>query len=601
MRQDCAKQGRFEAWPIRFGGPEVDGPCGSAARSRRRLANKREFACEGNVTHGQLGERTEHPISTRQALSIDPICGNERSACEQTFGAMNDQYTQSKRPIAIETPLGPDVLLLKAFTFKDAVNEPFELELELQSTHSAIDFNAILGQSITVALDLPNGNRREINGIVSRFQQLGSRDPLTDYAATVVPWFDLLKKTTDCRTFQNITAPSIVTSLSSEFGFTGIRDDLSTPYPELLYRIQFNETAFNFLSRQMQDAGISYRFEHAEKRDIMVLFDPSARKLRLPGAETIPFIPKGHSRWTTEAIHSWTIDAVVESGSVSVNDYNYLSPKQNLLETSSVSQSYARGSFNRYSYPGNYGAPEHGELIALLRMQEAQTRQTVYRAETHNVGICVGHVFALAYHPREDQNANYLVTELTLRVETAPFDVESNSDTSLKCLCQFAAIPALQPLRPSFTASRPRIHGILTAKVTAPEGQDPGIPYTDPYARAKVLFSWDHRGPNNDSSSLWVRISQPSAGSFWGSMYLPRPGNEVLVAFEGGDPDRPTIVGRVYNADQMPALQLPNQACATYISDNGANAIVMNSTAGQQSIVLSTPYNDTYHALGYTS
>ena len=144
----------------------------------------------------------------------------------------------------------------------------------------------------------------------------------------------------------------------------------------------------------------------------------------------------------------------------------------------------------------------------------------------------------------------------------------------------------------------PRVDGVQTAVVVAPSGQDPKVPYTDAHASARVQFRWDRAGTSDEKSSCWVRLSQPSAGSGWGSMFLPLVGNEVIIAFQDGDPDRPLIVGNVYNADNKPPRTLPDDSLITTIQDVAGNFIALQSEQGAESVSILTPYSKNSWAMG---
>jgi len=120
---------------------------------------------------------------------------------------------------------------------------------------------------------------------------------------------------------------------------------------------------------------------------------------------------------------------------------------------------------------------------------------------------------------------------------------------------EFTCIPSGLPYRPPRATPKPSLPGLETATVIAPEGEEI---QTDKYARVKVRFPWlpNEPAPGGGSSSCWVRVASPWAGAGTGAgsgpLIVPRVGWEVVVAFEGGDPDRPIIVGSVYNADHLP-------------------------------------------------
>src|SRR5262249_4260108 len=120
---------------------------------------------------------------------------------------------------------------------------------------------------------------------------------------------------------------------------------------------------------------------------------------------------------------------------------------------------------------------------------------------------------------------------------------------------RFTCIPLGLPYRPPRVTHRPTIQGTQTAVVMGPPG--PEHIYTDKYGRVKVRFHWDRGDTPPEESSCWIRVGTPWAGKGYGIIHIPRRGQEVIVGFEEGDPDRPIILGSVYNAEMMPPFPLP--------------------------------------------
>jgi type VI secretion system secreted protein VgrG len=120
----------------------------------------------------------------------------------------------------------------------------------------------------------------------------------------------------------------------------------------------------------------------------------------------------------------------------------------------------------------------------------------------------------------------------------------------------FTCIPKRVPYRPERITPRPFVQGPQTAIVTGPGGEEI---YVDNYGRVKVQFHWDRLGEKNENSSCWIRVSQGWAGQNWGMFHHPRIGQEVIVDFLEGDPDRPIVTGRVYNAENMYPYGLPGE------------------------------------------
>src|SRR5437867_3999028 len=192
-------------------------------------------------------------------------------------------YTQENKLIAIDTPLGQDVLLLQGFTGQEGISRPFSYQLNLLSEHSAVSFERIVGQRVTIRIALADDGERYINGFVSRFAQSGSDARFTHYRAEVVPWLWFLTRTTDCRIFQNMTVPDIITKIFKDLGFTDFKNRLEGTLEPRDYCVQYRETDFNFVSRLMEEYGIFYFFEHEEKKHTLVLANSPSVHQPCPG------------------------------------------------------------------------------------------------------------------------------------------------------------------------------------------------------------------------------------------------------------------------------------------------------------------------------
>jgi len=204
--------------------------------------------------------------------------------------------------------------------------------------------------------------------------------------------------------------------------------------------------------------------------------------------------------------------------------------------------------------------------------------------------VRTGHLLSLSRHPRDDQNAKYLITGTITQMRQA--STESASGES-ELRCRFNAIPADQQFRPERRTPKPMAPGPQTAIVTGPSGEEI---FTDKYGRIKVQFHWDRRGQRNETSSCWIRVSQPWAGKGWGGVSIPRIGQEVVVDFVEGDPDQPLITGRVYNAEQMPPYALPAAAVISGLKSKthkgaGYNEMSMDDTAGKEMITIHGQYD----------
>jgi type VI secretion system secreted protein VgrG len=512
------------------------------------------------------------------------------------------QYSQENRLISLATPLGTDVLLLRDVIHKEELGRPYEMTLNVESTNGNIEPNKILGQSVTVTINSVAGSPRYLNGIVSKFTQTvsASKKELYGYRLEVVPWISMLKMTSDCKAFQSQTIPQILTAVFKNFGFNDYELNLHHNYVPREFCIQYRESSFNFVHRLMEFAGITYFYRHAEGVHTLVLCDESPQYQSFPGVDSIPYNPEINPDMM-EAITSWSLSAELSTSSVELNDYDYSTPKTNLIGKSGSGESkHLQHNYQFFDYPGNYQNQDLPDFWATNKLKQLTLRETTVKGTASFAGISAGYKFTLSGFPRTDQNTSHLTISALLKITSPPFFAAAGAVMETQYLTEFEAIPAPARYCNPCITPKPFIRGVQTAVVTGPSGQAVTTPYVSAYGSVVVQFRWDRYGQNDQSSSIYIRVAQPSAGNAWGSMFIPRIGNEVVVAFEEGDPDRPLIIGSVYNALQMPKLPLPANNLISYISDDGGNIIALDPTQNQQSVIIYSPYKTTSKAIGYT-
>ena len=173
-------------------------------------------------------------------------------------------YTQDNKLISIDTPLGKDILLLQGFTGREGISQLFNYRLDLLAESHSIPFNKLIGQKVTLTIQLADDSERYVNGFISRFVQSGGDARFTYYRAEMVPWLWFLTRTTDCRIFQNMTVPDIIMKVFKDSGFNDFSNRLYGKFEPREYCVQYRETDFNFISRLMEEEGIYYYFKHAE-------------------------------------------------------------------------------------------------------------------------------------------------------------------------------------------------------------------------------------------------------------------------------------------------------------------------------------------------
>jgi type VI secretion system secreted protein VgrG len=502
--------------------------------------------------------------------------------------------TQTNRLLAIQTPLGEDVLAVQSFTGNEQFARLFQYEAELLSEDHNLSFEDIIGAEVTVRLETTRGDTRWFHGIVSRFVQGPASDTRYGaYRATIVPWLWLLTRTSDCRIWsgsdQTRTVPEIVEQLFQDRGLDAFENHLTGTYHPWEYCVQYRETDFNFVSRLLEQEGISYYFQHEDGKHTLVLVDSIDRLTPLPGYEEISYRSSEHASTDLEHIRHWSLQKQLLSGSFVHKDFDFERPKKDLgTEPRIIARAHAGATFEIYDYPGLYTDPGHGKALAEIRIQEIQSDHALLQGQADARGLAAGHTVNFQDLPREDQNRKYLVLSVQHNVRSDTFESGRASDTGdLFYHCDFSVMPADEVFRPARITPKPLIDGPQTAIVVGPVGEEI---HTDQYGRVKVRFHWDRYGAADEKSSCWIRVAHSWAGKKWGAFFTPRIGQEVVVEFLEGDPDRPIITGRVYNAENTVPYPLPAHKTLSTLKSNsskggqGFNEIRFEDKKGEEQI-----------------
>jgi type VI secretion system secreted protein VgrG len=455
-------------------------------------------------------------------------------------------YSQDKRPIKVKTALGADELLLSSFSGVEAVSRPFAFTLELLSTNAAVNPASVLRTPVTVMLVLPDGGRRFIHGIVNRFVQLGQRDDLTFYRAEVVPWLWFLSRSSDCRIFQNLSVPGIVEKVFKDQGYSDFEIKCTKSYPKREYCVQYRETHLDFVSRLLEEEGIFYFFQHEDGKHTLVLADSPSAVQPCPGQPSARLALQAAGP-SEDLVTEFEREHAIETGKITLRDFDPLQPALRLEGTVAGAEKE-----EQYDYPGNFTVLDEGERYARLRLAEAEARQHVVRGGGTCRGMQAGYRVELKEHYRKEVNQAYQLLEV--RHDARAGDYRAWDTEPLEYVNTFVAIPHSVPYHPPRRTARPGPVGHQTAVVVGKAGEEI---WTDKHGRVKVQFHWDREGKKDENSSCWVRVSSSWAGKNWGAVHIPRIGQEVVVEFLEGDPDRPLIIGRVYNADHVPPYPLP--------------------------------------------
>ncbi len=338
-------------------------------------------------------------------------------------------------------------------------------------------------------------------------------------------------------------------------GENAVRFDmrLKARYKRWTYLVQYRETDLSFICRQLEHEGIFFWFEHGADGETLVLADHLSAHPECPGYATVSYYSGVQTRPDRDHFDAWRLTRRVEPGRLIHADYDFERPSSDLTTEHADPRGHLFDHYTRFHYPGDYLDTGDGSQYAANTLERLQREQETVHLSGRVRGAAPGHRLTLAEHPRADQNRE--LTLIAVSYDIADNDYEGSvGSTTSRFHVDVEAIPADRPFRPPLATPKPRTRGVETAVVVGPPGEEI---HTDEYGRVKVHFHWDRYGARDGTDTCWIRVASPWAGSGFGAIHIPRIGQEVIVDFEHGDPDRPIITGRVYNAEQMPPWPLP--------------------------------------------
>jgi type VI secretion system secreted protein VgrG len=519
-------------------------------------------------------------------------------------------YSQALRPFRVTTPLGEDAFLVERFTAVERVSSMYSISLDLVSENRGVDPASLLRKPLTLTFDTMGGEPRLMHGIVRSFRYAGPRDDLSAYHAEVVPWTWLLTLTHDSKIHQQMHALDIVQRVFEDKGFKDFQVRCMATPPVRDHCVQYRETHFDFVSRLLEEEGIFFFFEHAEDKHTLVLADHTSA-VKHAGAKTIRMAPSVGSFLNEEVIWELTAQDAVGIRSVLLADYNPLTPSQQLWYPQPGPAAKAGTGDDAaadFQYPARHDALGEAERQHNLRIEAEESLLSSISGWSSCRSFRAGARIDIADHPRDAINQPYHLISVT---HSGSLAYRPGDERPFEYSNEFVAIPHTVPFRPARRTPKPVIPGSQTAVVAGPKGNEIHV---DKHGRVKVKFHWDPQKVGDDKSSCWVRVASPWAGKGWGMVHIPRIGQEVVVQFLDGDPDRPLIVGGVYNADQVPPYTLPANQTQSGIKsrstpDGGAencNELRFEDKKGKEEILLHAEKdlrieveNDTHETIGH--
>lgn len=510
---------------------------------------------------------------------------------------------QASRAVRVFTPLPDSTLAVANMKGSEHLSELFSYSLECVSEDAEIDLYDLLGMNIRVEIDTQEQGLRHVHALVSHAAHIGSQGDFALYKFTLTAWPWMLKQTSDCRIYADINVPDIIARVFNENGFNDFDNRLMGTYDSWNFCVQYQETDFDFVSRLMEHEGIYYYFEHHANRHVMVLCDSPSAHNDVPEYEVIPHYPEStdHLRHEDHLV-DWQFEKKVQSGKYAVKDFAFDQPKRDLLLKTFEILDGEYDSLEVYDFPGGYSNSDSGEMtrsygdrLVKSRMEALSAQHEVASSHGNVRGLNAGNKFTLTNCERDDQNREYLIVYSQLKIQMDSYE-SGEGGGKVELLSSFRCMPSDKPYRPVRRTPKPEIRGPQTAIVVGKGGEEI---WTDKHGRVKLQFHWDRYGKSDENSSCWVRVSQAWAGEKWGSIHIPRMGQEVIVEYIDGDPDRPIVTGRVYNGDRPVPYDLPANATQSGIKSRSSkggkvanfNEIRMEDKKGEEHIYIHAEKN----------
>jgi type VI secretion system secreted protein VgrG len=458
----------------------------------------------------------------------------------------------------------------------------FEARIDAVSA-DVLDLRAMLGATAALTFHHADGDRKVL-GIVASARTTGLTRHRHRYELRVVPPMWLLSCKEDCRIFQDLSVVDIVVQVLEDAGVTDV-DVRVTDHEPRNYCTQYRESDLAFVERLLAEEGICYFFDHTGDTVVTVLSDDPIQHDPHPTFDVARYDSAGMAGGGDPVVRRLELAHTIRTGSVSLRDYAFKAPDTDLT----VSADHERDAeLEAYRYPGRYVEGSIGDSLAQHRLEALQVDRERVTGESDLRGLCPGYRTTFEHAPRPELDCDHLILAVTHHATQAPADDPEWGADNDGYHNTFEALRADIPFRPP-THRKPRIEGLQSAVVTGPSGEEIHV---DEYGRIKAQFHWDRDGARDETSSCWIRVARTWAGAEWGQVFHPRIGQEVIVQFLEGDPDRPVVTGMLYNETHMPPYALPGAATQSGIKSRstpngtGSNEIRFEDAKGSEELYL---------------
>ncbi len=507
---------------------------------------------------------------------------------------------QNKRLLRLSFPKGDGpagaLLVANRLEANEGLSRDFHYTIEILSNRPDLELKELMGKMVTIELVRDDGKLRYFNGHVFDFRFIKHDAGFAYYDMVLLPWLAFLRYRRDNYLFHGKSVEQQTRHILDQYPMQDWQIRHLGPDEAMTDACQYDETHYNYLHRRWEAKGWHYWYEHRKDGHTLILCGDSTKSDPIDGGGRITW--QGTSGVNDCGI--WNLAAIrtIASTQYAAASFDFKSPQPRTAEIPTQNRQGQLPGLEIYEYAGAYGYKNQsdGQDFVRLRMEEIEAAAKYFDASGDDDHIQCGRSFTLAGHlglkdvGSEEGDNEYLITEAKHRASN---NYETQRGGSAEYHSTFTCLRKKIPWRPGrgHNSAEPKIYGLQTAIVVGPAGEEI---HTDEYGRVRVQFHWDREGQYNEQSSAWIRVASTWAGSNFGFMAVPRIGQEVLVQFLDGNPDRPLITGRVYNQNNMPPWALPGNKTQTGLlsrsSQGGgydnANAIRFEDKKGQEEVWL---------------
>lgn len=443
-----------------------------------------------------------------------------------------------------------DKFTVTSFSGDEGLSELFCYHIVAYSKNHHMVGNDLLSKSVT--LQINNKYKiRYFNGDVYAFSAGEIQGEFRQYTLELRPRLWFLSHASNSRIFHNMSTKEIVKKICEEFHVSVDASRLYHPLKPRSYCVQYNETTLNFIRRLLEEEGIFYFFRHEKDKHTLVLADDWVVYKSIASSQSIELEDCRHN-------YKACVSKFTQM------DYHYGAPSKKLDVSHLASKMLLDKKYEYRQSFGGYREQVVGEVLTRKRLEAEQIDQEWIAAHSKNPEVQPAYKFQI-------KNDSYVVVRMQHYAADRCHAKRKNKQTVRHYSNQIICIPANKTYRPSHITSKPQICGMIPAKVvgTGEVGQEVAV---DQHGSVLVHFPWDRE----KKSSCRVRVAQSAAGNKHGLVFHPRMGDEVMVIFEEGDPDRPLIQGNQHNAENMPIYELASDHTKSGIKTKTVNGLGQN-------------------------